>query len=47
MILVHFLALKGRNIPAHGNALGKNITMVKALKGRNIKITIIKGSNFM
>jgi len=25
MILVHFLALKGRNIPAQGKALGKKI----------------------
>jgi len=28
MFLVHFLALKGRNIPARENALGKNISMV-------------------
>jgi hypothetical protein len=30
------LALKGRDIPAQGNALGQGHTIRKALKGRDI-----------
>jgi len=31
-------ALKGRNIPAQGNALGTGLPVEEALKGRNIEL---------
>jgi len=34
-----FLALKGRYIPAQGNALGYRLIRILALKGRHIKQT--------
>ena len=47
IFLLHFLALKGRNIPAQGNALGKIYYNDLSPERATHKLTMIKGSPFM
>ena len=47
IILLYFLALKGRNIPAQGNALGKIYYNDLSPERATPKLTMIKGRPFM
>jgi len=47
IVLLHFLALKGRNITAQGNALGKIYYNDLSPERATHKLTMIKGSPFM
>jgi len=45
IVLLHFLALKGRNITAQGNALGKIYSNDLSPERATHKLTMIKGSH--
>ena len=47
IVLLHFLALKGRNITAQGNTLGKIYYNDLSPERATHKLTMIKGSPFM